>query len=208
MDVAMIGLLAGTGWASGQRLYLVVVLLGGSGRLGLVDVPEALTRTDVLVGAGALLIVEFLVDKMPYFDSLWDVVHTVIRPLGAGLLGVLLTGDAASWEQGVAALTTGGVATLSHAAKAAHRAAANSSPEPVSNVTLSLFEDGLVLGVIGLAIVNPVLALVIVIILLVFGITAAVLALRLARRGFRRIRERWRRHDCRSRPHRDPSAGP
>jgi hypothetical protein len=188
-DVDAVGLLAGTGWASGVNLYAVVTLLGIFGRVGIADdIPAFLMRTDVLVVAGALFLVEFVVDKVPYLDDLWDVVHTVIRPAGAATLGVLLAGDGIS--DVAAALGSGGLAFASHAVKATTRVAVNTSPEPVTTGVVSLAEDGLVAGVVALAVTNPVLALVVVGVLLVLGGVLMVLVIRSARRGLSRWRER------------------
>ena len=184
------GLIAGVGYASGLNLYAVIAFLGLFGRYGGADVPEVFTRTDVLVIAGALFLVEFVVDKIPYLDDLWDLVHTAIRPLGAVGVALLLTGDATAWQQAGSAVAAGGLATISHLTKATTRAAVNSSPDPFSNSAVSLGEDGLVAFVIWLAVTNPVLALVVVLVLLVVGTVVALLLLRLARRTWRTWRQR------------------
>ena len=132
-----VGLIAGAGWASGLNLYLVTLVLGMAGRFGWSDVPDVLRRTDVLIAVAVLFFVEFAADKIPYLDNLWDVLHTVVRPLGAAALGYVIAGDSESVGQAVGALVAGALATTSHAAKATTRAAVNASPEPVSNVTLS-----------------------------------------------------------------------
>jgi hypothetical protein len=193
VDVALVGLVAGSGWASGVNLYLVVLALGLAGRGGLIEVPTALTRTDVLLVAGILVALEFLVDKVPYLDSLWDVIHTVVRPLGAALVGLALTGDADSFDRAVAAFSAGGLATASHVAKATTRAAINTSPEPGSNIAVSLIEDGLVLAVVWFAINRPVLAIALVVTLLAAGTVLTIVLIGAARRGVRAWRERRRR---------------
>jgi hypothetical protein len=91
------------------------------GRIGLAEVPDALLRTDVLVIAGVIFALEFVVDKVPWLDSAWDAFHTAIRPLGAAAIGLLLTGEAETWQQVGAALGAGGLATAAHAAKATTR---------------------------------------------------------------------------------------
>lgn len=202
MDAALVALLAGSGWASGLNLYLVVVLLGLAGRTGLAEVPDALTRTDVLVVAGVIFLLEFVVDKIPWLDSVWDAFHTAVRPLGAAAIGLLLTGDAETWQQVVAALGAGGLATVAHAAKATTRVAVNSSPEPVSNAVVSVAEDGLVTMVIALAIANPVLALVVVLLLVLAGATLTIVLWRTARRALQRRRQRRARGAAR------PDLGP
>jgi hypothetical protein len=192
VDPGLLALVASSGWASGVNLYLVVLLLGLAGRTGLADVPAALTRTDVLVVVGIVFALEFVVDKIPWLDSAWDLLHTGIRPLGAAALGLLLTGEAETWQQVVAALGSGGLATAAHVAKATTRAAVNTSPEPASNTMVSLGEDGLVTAVIALAVTNPVLALVVVLVLLVAGGVLTVVLFNAARRALARWRERRR----------------
>jgi hypothetical protein len=190
MDV--VGLIAGSGWASGLNLYLVTLVLGLSGRLGWSDVPAVLTRTDVLVIAGILFFVEFAADKIPYLDNLWDALHTVIRPLGAAALGYVIAGDSESIGEAMGALVAGALALSSHSAKASTRAAANTSPEPVSNLALSVFEDGVAASVVALAVAFPLVALVVVILLT----AASVWVVWRLWSAFRRILSRlWRRKD-------------
>jgi hypothetical protein len=205
----LVGLVAGSAWAAGINVYAVVALLGIYGRTGIGDVPEVFTRTDVIAVALVLFALEFVVDKVPYLDSLWDVVHTAIRPLGAVGIALLLTGDAGTWQQATSGIAAGGVATASHAAKATARAAVNSSPEPLTNAGVSLGEDGLVAVVVWLALTNPALALVVVIVLLVAGTVLMVALFRAARRGWRRMRDRRRGGDdhAASTDRHDPPAG-
>lgn len=184
------GLVAGVGYASGLNLYAVVALLGLFGRYDVAEVPAVFERPEVLGVAGILFLVEFVVDKIPYVDDLWDVVHTAIRPLGAVGVAWLLTGDAGAWEQVGSSLAAGGLATVSHLTKATTRAAVNASPEPFTNSVVSLGEDGIVAFVVWLAVTNPVLAVVVVAVLLVVGVVVALLLLRTARRTWRRWRER------------------
>lgn len=192
MDLATIGLVAGSGWASGVNLYAAVALLGVFGRLGAGPVPDPLMRTDVIVIAFVLFSIEFVADKIPVFDSFWDALHTVIRPLGALVLGLLLSGEAETWQQAISGLGAGGLATASHVAKATTRAAINTSPEPATNVLTSLAEDGLVVAVIWFAVANPILALIVVTLLLIGGALLTVMLFRAARRGIRAYRERRR----------------
>jgi hypothetical protein len=190
--VEAVGLLAGTGWASGVNLYAVVLLLGVLTRSGTFAGPELFGRTEVLAVAGVLYAVEFVVDKIPYVDDAWDAIHTVIRPLGAAVVGAVLAGEIETTSQVLSALGSGGLALASHAAKATARAAINTSPEPVSNVVVSVAEDGLVAGVVVLALANPVLALVAVAVLLVVGTVLVVTLWRVAGRAIRRRRARRR----------------
>lgn len=192
MDLSLIGLVAASGWASGVNLYAAVGLLGIFGRTGLGEVPEVLMRTDTIAVALGLFALEFVADKIPWFDSFWDVAHTVIRPLGGAALGAVLAGDAASVSQAVAALGSGGLATAAHVAKATTRLAINTSPEPASNIVASLAEDGLVLGVIWFAVTNPELALILVGLLLIAGTTLTITLVGVARRAMRARRERRR----------------
>jgi hypothetical protein len=138
---------AALGWASGLRLYAVVFLTGLAGFLGWVPLPEGLKvlQNPLMLGAsGLMLAVEFFADKVPGVDSLWDVLHTLVRiPAGAALAAGVFGGDQAAWSM-AAALMGGTLAATSHVAKATTRAAANTSPEPFSNVALSLAGDALV----------------------------------------------------------------
>jgi len=161
LDMPQLLALAGAiGWASGIRLYLVVLLTGLAGYLGWVQLPgglSALAHPVVLAVSGFMVFIEFFADKIPGLDSLWDMVHTVIRiPAGAALAAAAFGGDEATWTT-AAALLGGGLAATSHVAKATTRAAANTSPEPFSNVALSLLGDGLVPFVLWLSWAHPVL---------------------------------------------------
>ena len=138
---------AGLGWASGLRLYAVVFLTGMAGYLGWVDLPAGLKllQSPVMLGAsGLMLFVEFFADKIPGVDSVWDVIHTVVRiPAGAALAASVFGADQASWAM-AAALMGGSLAATSHVAKATTRAAVNTSPEPFSNIAMSLLGDSVV----------------------------------------------------------------
>ena len=138
---------AGLGWASGLRLYAVVFLTGMAGYLGWVDLPSGLKllQSPLMLGAsGLMLFVEFFADKIPGVDSLWDVIHTVVRiPAGAALAASVFGADQASWAM-AAALMGGTLAATSHVAKASTRAAVNTSPEPFSNIAMSLLGDSVV----------------------------------------------------------------
>ena len=180
-----VGLLLGSGWASGINLYLVTLLLGIASRLGWADVPEIFGRTEFMVLAAILAGIEFVADKIPYVDNVWDSIHTVLRPLGAAAIGALLTGETTSLVTAVGAVVSGGLALNAHAAKASTRIAVNASPEPVSNVVLSVAEDLLVAGLMTLALMFPVLTTVVVFALV---ISAGALTIWL----FRRVRGAWR----------------
>lgn len=170
-ELTTIGALSGLAFVSGMRLYSTVLAVGLGLRFGKVDLPaslsslEALSSTPVLIIAGVLYLIEFVADKVPWVDSLWDSVHTFIRPLGAAVLGVAAVGDVDPIVRAAAFLMTGSIALSSHSAKAGTRLAVNHSPEPFSNIGLSLAEDGLVVAGIWLAFAHPVVALVIVLVL-------------------------------------------
>ncbi len=180
-----------SGWASGVNAYAVVVLLGLLGRFAGVDgVPAALERTDVLVIAAVLYVAEFVADKIPYVDTAWDAVHTAVRPTVGAFIGLLVSGDASSPEQAIAATTGGTTALVSHAVKASLRMAVNTSPEPASNIGVSLVEDFSVAGVVTLAVFHPWVAASIAGVLLLLGIALAVFLLRRIRRFRAARRER------------------
>ena len=181
-----------SGWASGINAYLVVLVLGLIGRFTEVaGIPEGLTRTDVLVVAAILYLVELVADKIPYFDSLWDAVSTAIRPTVGAVIGLLIAQDAPTLEQAVLAACGGAAALVSHLVKGGLRLIVNTSPEPASNITVSVGEDVAVAAVTTLAVLNPGLALAIAALLLVTGILLLVLLWSRVLRGWRRFRA-WR----------------
>ena len=180
-----------SGWASGVNAYATVLLLGLLGRFGGVDaVPAGLERTDVLVAAAILYALEFVADKIPYVDSTWDAVHTVIRPTIGTVIGLLAGGDATSLDQAVLAATGGVTALASHLVKSGLRLAVNTSPEPASNIGVSLLEDFSVAGIISLAVAAPWVAAGIAAVLLAIGITLVVLLASRIRRAWHRRRAR------------------
>jgi len=180
-----------TGWASGISGYATVLILGLAGRLfGAEGVPPGLERTDVLVAAAVLFVVELVADKIPYVDSIWDAVHTVIRPVIGATVAALIAGQSGSLGQIAAAATGGLTALASHGVKAGIRAAVNASPEPASNIAVSAGEDVAVAGVVSLSVLHPVAAAVIAGVLLVTGATLVVLLLRRIRRFRDRRRQR------------------
>jgi uncharacterized protein DUF4126 len=181
-----------SGWASGINAYLVVLVLGLIGRFTEVaGIPEGLTRTDVLVVAAVLYLVELVADKIPYFDSLWDAVSTAIRPTVGAVIGLLIAQDAPTLEQAILAACGGAAALVSHLVKGGLRLIVNTSPEPASNITVSVGEDVAVAGVTTLAVLNPGLALAIAALLLLTGILLLVLLWSRVLRGWRRFRA-WR----------------
>jgi hypothetical protein len=186
-----IALLSGAGWAAGLNLYLAVLMLGIAGRSGWADIPEALTRVDVMVVASVLYVVEFFADKVPFLDSLWDTIHTFIRPIGAAAVGAVIAGDSGSIGAAMGALVSGALALDSHSAKASTRLAVNASPEPFSNVALSLAEDVGVAGLVVLAVSYPVVTIVVVAILVVAATALTIWLWRVVRRVWRRVTARW-----------------
>ena len=153
--VALASLLA---WASGLRLYLVVFVVGLAGHLGYIEPPaglKVLQHPWVIGAAGFLLLLEFLVDKLPGVDSFWDALHTFIRIPAGALLAAGATGDTLSALTVAAGLLGGTITAGTHFTKAGGRAIINASPEPFSNWTASLMEDAVVLAGIWLAFLYP-----------------------------------------------------
>ena len=174
LDTAQLVAMAGAvGWASGIRLYLVILLTGLAGYLGWMQLPQGLhlLANPVVLGAsGFMVFVEFFADKIPGLDSLWDVVHTVIRiPAGAALAAGVFSADSAAMSL-VAALVGGTLATTSFAAKATSRAAINTSPEPFTNIGTSLVEDSLVPAGLWLAVAHPFVFIPLLMVVLVLSI--------------------------------------
>jgi len=179
-----------SGWASGINSYAVVLLLGLGGRFfDVTGVPPALTRTDVMIAAAVLFALDVVADKVPYLDSVWDTVHTAIRPTIGAVLGVLIAGDSGTLAQVVAGVTGGTSALASHAVKAGLRAAVNTSPEPASNIVVSSAEDVTVAAVVSLSMLHPWLAAGVAAVLLAAGLLLVVLLWQRIRR-FRRARRR------------------
>src|SRR5690242_14247728 len=164
----LIALAASIGWASGLRLYAVLFIVGAVGYLGWVDLPGALkvlAHPYVLAASGFMCFVEFFADKIPAVDSLWDLIHTLIRiPAGAALAASVF-GDSSSAAMMAAAILGGTLAAGSHFAKAGTRAVINTSPEPFSNWTASFGEELAVGTVLWLAFTHPLVALAVVAVL-------------------------------------------
>ncbi|MFJ3923744.1 DUF4126 domain-containing protein [Streptomyces sp. NPDC090022] len=180
-----------SGWASGINAYAVILLLGVFGATGLTDeVPASLQRTDVLVAAGVLFLCEAVADKIPYVDSAWDAVHTVIRPVAGAVVGALLAGQSGSLPDLAAGAIGGSTALASHCVKAGTRMAINTSPEPVSNIVMSTAEDLGVGAIVTFAMFNPQAAAIIAAVLLALGIALLVLLWTRIRRFLRRRAQR------------------
>ncbi len=145
-----LGAIAGSSWAAGLNLYGIVALLGIGGRVGWIDSPEGMQQWWVIGVAVFLYAIEFVADKIPLVDSTWDAVHTIVRPVGAAAIAMVMAGEQPTAQKLLMAVGAGGLALTSHGAKATTRLAANTSPEPVSNIALSLGEDGLVVAMFAL----------------------------------------------------------
>ena len=184
-----LGRTLGFSFAAGINLYATVAILGLSSRYGWVQLPEQFRvfDNDFVIGAALVLyVVEFVADKVPWVDSVWDAIHTVIRPVGGALIAVATLGDASPAVEGLAALLGGSLAAGSHFTKAGTRAVANTSPEPFSNWILSISEDLFVVGLGFVALKYPALAAVIVIV-------AVILMLVFATWIVRAVKRRWAR---------------
>jgi hypothetical protein len=185
-----LALALGTGFSSGLNLYATVATLGLLQRFGIIHLPQPLqvvAHPWVLGIAVALYLVEFFADKIPYVDTLWDSIHTFIRPPAAALLAYAAAGGAQQeWRWG-AALLAGSIALTSHGTKASARAAVNTSPEPFSNWALSFGEDLLAVWLSWLASVHPVATIVLVTALVALSAFLLFHLFRFARKAFRRM---------------------
>lgn len=187
--LATLGRTLGFSFAAGINLYATVAILGLAKRYGWVQLPEqfAVFDSDIVIGAAILLyVIEFVADKIPWVDSLWDAVHTVIRPVGGALIAVATLGETDPTIEGLIALLGGSIAAGTHFTKAGTRAVANTSPEPFTNWFLSLTEDAFVIGLAALALKYPVAAAFVVLagIVLMIVFAAWIIAA---------VRKRWRR---------------
>lgn len=191
MDLITLGRTLGFSFAAGVNLYATVAILGLASRFGWVALPEQFQafNNDWVIGAAVVMyLIEFFADKIPYVDSLWDVVHTAIRPVGGALIAVTTLGEASPAMEGLVALLGGSVAASSHLTKTSTRAMANASPEPFSNWILSIGEDLFVVGLGYLALQYPYVALAVAAVLLVLIVVFAAVIIRTVRRWFSRGR--------------------
>jgi Domain of unknown function (DUF4126) len=192
MDMAqLLALAAALGWASGLRLYLVVFITGMAGWLGWLPLPSGLSvlqHPALLFGSGFMLFIEFFADKIPGLDSLWDLVHSVIRvPAGAALAAGVFGADSATMGM-MAGLLGGSLAATSYATKATTRAALNTSPEPFSNIAMSLVEDGAVVGMMWLATNYPVAFGAALLVVLVLSVWLLIVLIKFLKSLIQRIR--------------------
>jgi hypothetical protein len=192
--VELVPTLISTGWASGVNAWGTVLMLGLLGRAGIGEVPEELQREPVLIGAGAMYAIEFITDKVPYLDNTWDFISTFIRPVIGSALGVEFAGmeQVGTVEEALAGGGTGATALTSHAIKTALRLGINASPEPFSNILVSLAEDGAVAGVVALALENPVPAAIIALLLMAIGVALVIIIWKRIRRAYRSWKQRRR----------------
>lgn len=190
MDVlTALGRTLGFSFAAGLNLYATVAILGLASRYHWVDLPPQYRVFDnpwIIGAAFALYLIEFVADKIPWIDTLWDAVHTVVRPLGGALIAVATLGHATPATRAAVALLGAALATSTHATKAATRAVANTSPEPLSNWILSLSEDGVVIVLGALALTHPLAAAVVVIAGVGLIVAFAGFIVRAMRRRFKR----------------------
>jgi len=188
---SVMALAAALGWASGLRLYAVVFLVGAVGMLGWLPLPpglQVLQHPAVLAVSGVMLLVEFFADKVPGLDSLWDLLHSVIRvPAGAALAAAAMGADGPTMTV-LGALLGGTLAASSQAAKTTTRAAINTSPEPLSNVAMSLLEDGLVVAALWLSTHHPVVFAGVLVIVLVLMWIVTWMLFKFLRTALRRLR--------------------
>lgn len=187
-----LSLVLGAGFSSGLNLYATVATLGLLQRFGVINLPESLhvlSNPIVLGIAAGLYVVEFLADKFPYVDSIWQAVHTFIGPPAAGLLAFSATTAAPpGWRWG-AALLAGGIALTSHGTKASARAAANMTPEPFSNWALSFGEDVLAVWLTWFATAHPRIAIAVVVVLVAVSLFLLYHLFHFLRRALRKLAE-------------------
>lgn len=188
--IEILGVALGAGFSSGLNLYATVATLGLLERFGIIHLPpslQGLSHPVILILAVVLYVVEFFADKIPYVDTVWDAIHTFIRPPAAALLAYSAASSApAEWRWG-AALLAGGVALTSHGTKASARAAVNTLPEPFSNWALSFGEDVLAVWLSWMATVHPVATTIIAVILVALSIFLLFHLFRFARRALQRL---------------------
>ena len=169
--IELLGVASSVSFLAGWRIYLCVFAVGWAMRLGWLDLPDKVSSLDVLTNpwvlgaAGVGLIAEFLADKVAWFDSFWDAVHTAIRPVGGALLALAIVDPSDPKWQAVALLLGGSAALAAHGAKAGTRALVNTSPEPVSNIVVSTGEDIATGGLLVLALAFPGAAIIIALVL-------------------------------------------
>lgn len=187
--LAAMGRTMGFSFAAGINLYATVAILGLASRYGWVALPPQYQVFDnnwIIGGALALYVVEFVADKIPWVDSVWDAVHSVIRPLGGAAIAVATLGDKSPAAETMIAIFGGALAASTHFTKAGTRVMANASPEPFTNWALSLGEDAFVVGLGILALKYPAAAAVVVVVCLATIVALSAWIIRAVRRRFSR----------------------
>jgi hypothetical protein len=187
--LALLGRTMGFSFAAGLNLYATVAILGLASRYGWVALPPQYQVFDnnwIIGAALALYLIEFIADKIPWVDSVWDAVHTVVRPVGGALIAVATLADKTPATETLAALLGGALAASTHFTKSGTRVLANASPEPFSNWFLSLAEDLFVVGLGALALKYPAAAAIVVIVCVAVIAASAVWIAKAVRRRFAR----------------------
>lgn len=177
-------------WASGINPYLLVFLMGILGRITALDVPLGFERVDVLIAFGVLVVIDAIADKIMWLDSAWDAINTAIRPIAGGTVAILIAAPTVDLPAAVIAAGGGTVALITHLAKATTRLAVNTSPEPASNIAVSVGEDTAIVAVVLLAIWYPWLAGSIALALFILAVIVAAALTATARAALRKRRER------------------
>ena len=191
--VEILGIAGSVSLLSGWRLYLTVLATGLAMRFNVLPLPEHLAALQILANpwvmgvAGTAAFMEFFADKVLWLDSIWDTVHTVIRPVGGALLALAVIDPSDPATQAIAFILGGGASLLAHGGKASARAVVNTSPEPFSNVAVSLAEDVATTGLLYLAYSNPVAAGMVALVLLVLAVGLLIMAWRVLRRIVLRV---------------------
>jgi hypothetical protein len=192
VDAALVPTVISAGWAAGVNAYGTVAVLGLLGRAGVGEVPDELTGLPVIAVALVMFAIEFVVDKVAYLDSTWDVIQAPVRTAVGAVVGLFFAGEAdvSALDETVAAAGGGGTALTSAAVKTGIRLGINASPEPASNFFMSLLEDGLMATVVALALEEPYIALAAVIVLLAAGVALIWLIWSRVRRAWAALRRR------------------
>jgi hypothetical protein len=183
-------LLLGASWTSGVRFYLTIAVLGFAGKMGWVTLPgdlKAISNPLIFSASGLLYGVEFLADKIKYVDTLWDSLHTFIKPIGTGALGYMAAANLGPVAQVPIALLTGTLAGGTQLTKASARLAINASPEPVSNAVVSTTEDGLAMFVLYMIIKHPVIATIIILLLIALTVWLLIKVIKFAKKVLKLI---------------------
>ena len=193
--IEALSLAMGTAWTSGINLYATVAALGIARQMELIQLPqnlEVLAHPAVIAIACIMYLVEFFADKVPYFDSGWDALHTFIRVPAGAILAARALGDVNPALELAALLAGGSIALAAHGTKAATRLAINASPEPFSNWTASVAEDLAVLGSIWMIFNHPIIMMILVVIFLALLVWLTPKIFRFAKRGFQALRNKMR----------------